>query len=103
MKRFAVRVFTYALCVIMIAQLSSALIVQFHSKQIQFNEEDNPSTIFVFRFAQHHLAFVISRKGPSSPKNIAGPVDVIRLQGEAIVTDAIQALDGSGLPPGYGD
>jgi hypothetical protein len=64
---------------------------------------DNPSTIFVFRFAQHHLAFVISRKGPSNPKNIAGPVDVIRLQGEAIVTDAIQALDGSGLPPGYGD
>ena len=41
MKRFAVRVFTYALCVIIIAQLSSAFIIQFHSKQIQtYNEED---------------------------------------------------------------
>ena len=40
MKRFAVSLLTYALCVIMIAQLSSALIIQSHSKQIQFNEED---------------------------------------------------------------
>ena len=40
LKRFAVSLLTLALCVIMIAQLSSALIVQFHSKQIQINEED---------------------------------------------------------------
>ena len=41
MKRFAVSLLTFALCVIMIAQLSSALIIQSHSKQIQtYNEED---------------------------------------------------------------
>ena len=40
MKRFTVSLLTCALCVIMIAQLSSALIVQSHSKQIQINEED---------------------------------------------------------------
>ena len=42
LKRFAVYLLTFALSVIMIAQLSSALIVQSHSKQIQFNEEDIP-------------------------------------------------------------
>ena len=41
MKRFAVRVFTYALCVVLIAELSSALIVQSHSKQIQTNNEED--------------------------------------------------------------
>ena len=40
LKRFTVYLLTCALCVIMIAQLSSALIVQSHSKQIQINEED---------------------------------------------------------------
>ena len=41
MKRFAVSTLTYALCVIVIAELSSALIVQSHSNQIQtYNEED---------------------------------------------------------------
>ena len=40
MKRFAVIALTCTLSVIMIAQLSSALIIQFHSKQIQINEED---------------------------------------------------------------
>ena len=40
MKRFAVYLLIFALCVIMIAQLSSALIVQSHSKQIQLNDED---------------------------------------------------------------
>ena len=42
MKRFAVSLLTCALCVIMIAQLSSAIIIQSHSKQIQINEEDIP-------------------------------------------------------------
>jgi len=40
LKRFAVSLLTYALCVIMITELSSALIVQSHSQQVQFNEED---------------------------------------------------------------
>ena len=40
LKRFVVSLLTLALCVIMIAQLSSALIVQFHSKQIQISKED---------------------------------------------------------------
>ena len=40
MKRFAVSALTCALSVIMVAELSSALIVQSHSKQIQTNEED---------------------------------------------------------------
>ena len=42
MKRFAVSLLTYALCVIMITELSSALIIQSHSQQIQINEEDIP-------------------------------------------------------------
>jgi hypothetical protein len=33
-------ILTYALCVIMIAQISSALVIQSNSKQIQINEED---------------------------------------------------------------
>ena len=40
MKRFVISALTCALSVIMIAELSSALIIQFHSKQIQINEED---------------------------------------------------------------
>ena len=40
MKRFAVSLLICAFSVIMIAQLSSALIIQSHSKQIQINEED---------------------------------------------------------------
>ena len=40
MKRFAVSALTSALSVIMIAELSSALIVQSHSKKIQIHEED---------------------------------------------------------------
>ena len=40
MKRFAVRLLICVFSVIMIAQLSSALIVQSHSNQIQINEED---------------------------------------------------------------
>ena len=40
MKKFAVIAFTFALSVIMIAQLSSALIVQSHSKKIHINKED---------------------------------------------------------------
>ena len=40
MKRFAVSLLTCAFSVIMIAELSSALIIQSHSKQIQINEED---------------------------------------------------------------
>ena len=42
MKRFAVSLLTCALCVIMIAELSSALIIQSHSKQIQISKEDIP-------------------------------------------------------------
>jgi hypothetical protein len=42
LKRFAVSALTCALCVILITELSSALIVQSHSKQIQINEEDIP-------------------------------------------------------------
>ena len=41
MKRFAVYLLTCALSVIMIAELSSALVIQFHSNQIQINEEDS--------------------------------------------------------------
>ena len=41
MKRFAVSLLTCAFSVIMIAELSSALIVQFHSKQIQTNNEED--------------------------------------------------------------
>ena len=40
MKRFTVYLLTCSLCIIMIAELSSALIVQSHSKQIQTNLED---------------------------------------------------------------
>ena len=40
MKRFAVSLLICAFSVIMITELSSALIIQFHSKQIQINEED---------------------------------------------------------------
>ena len=40
MKRFVVIALTCTLCVILITELSSALIIQFHSKQIQTNEED---------------------------------------------------------------
>ena len=41
MKRFAVSLLICAFSVIMIAQLSSALIFQFHSKQIQTNNEED--------------------------------------------------------------
>ena len=40
MKRFAVSLLTFAFSVIMITDLSSALNIQSHSKQIQTNEED---------------------------------------------------------------
>ncbi len=40
MKRFVVIALTCTLCVILITELSSALIVQSHSKRIQINEED---------------------------------------------------------------
>ena len=40
MKRFAVSLLICAFSVIMITELSSALIVQSHSKQIQMKEED---------------------------------------------------------------
>ena len=40
MKRFTVIALTCALCIIMIAELSSALIIQSHSQQIQIHEED---------------------------------------------------------------
>jgi len=40
LKRTAVRLFTIALSVIMIAELSSALIIQSHSNNIQIKEED---------------------------------------------------------------
>ena len=39
MKRFAVSLLTFALCALMIAEFSSALIVKFNSKQIQPNNE----------------------------------------------------------------
>ena len=42
MKNSSLMSFTCALSVIMIAQLSSALIIQSHSQQIQTNEEDIP-------------------------------------------------------------
>ena len=40
MKRFAVSILIFAFSVIMIIELSSALIVHAHSKQVQINEED---------------------------------------------------------------
>ena len=42
MKKFTVSALTYALCVILIAELSSALIIQSHSQQIQIHKEDIP-------------------------------------------------------------
>ena len=42
MKRFTVCLLTCAFSAILIAELSSALIIQSHSKQIQINEEDIP-------------------------------------------------------------
>ena len=42
MKRFAVSLLTFAFSVILIAQLSSAIIIQSHSKKIQtYNEEED--------------------------------------------------------------
>ena len=40
MKRFAISLLTCTFTAFLITQLSSALIVQSHSKQIQINEED---------------------------------------------------------------
>ena len=40
LKRFAVSLLICAFSVIMIAEISSALIIQFHSKQIQISKED---------------------------------------------------------------
>ena len=45
MKRFAVSLLICAFSVIMIAEISSALIIQFHSKQIQTKEEDTLNRI----------------------------------------------------------
>ncbi|MFZ0728041.1 MAG: hypothetical protein WAM61_19840 [Desulfobacterales bacterium] len=42
MRKLVVCLFTCAFSAIMIAQLSSALVIQSHSKQIQINEEDIP-------------------------------------------------------------
>ena len=42
MKRFTVCLLTCAFSAIMIAELSSALIIQSHSQQIQINKEDIP-------------------------------------------------------------
>ena len=61
MKRFAVKALTYGLCVIMIAQLSSALTIQSHSKQIQINEEDIPElgTKTLKKWFHRHIDFGI--------------------------------------------
>jgi hypothetical protein len=42
LKKFTVSALTYALCVILIAELSSALIIQSHSQQIQISKENIP-------------------------------------------------------------
>ena len=42
MRKFTVCLLTCAFSAIMIAELSSALVIQSHSQQIQINEEDIP-------------------------------------------------------------
>jgi hypothetical protein len=42
LKRFTLCLLTCAISAILITELSSALIIQSHSKQIQINEEDIP-------------------------------------------------------------
>ena len=63
MKRFAVSALTCALSVIMIAELSSALIVQSHSKKIQTKEEDTPGLgikTFYISFVKHLFFYIIT-------------------------------------------
>ena len=47
--------------------------------------------LFVFRFAQHHLAIVISCKGPANLQKIAGPLDVIQLRSDLLTLPSARA------------
>ena len=64
LKRFAVSLLICAFSVIMIAELSSALVIQFHSQRIQINVEDTPKLGNKTTFNRNHRQAVFDSFQP---------------------------------------
>jgi len=71
LRKFTVCLLTFAFSAIMIAQLSSALIIQFHSQQVQFNEEDTLELGIKTPIKWFHRQIDFGRLQPITGSNIS--------------------------------